>query len=69
MVFMDTEDGAVDDCPVFFHVREVFYQMDILESVLDEFKHLAAIPRANGHEKAVSDFLKQYLTDAGFTVV
>ena len=43
--------------------------MEILESVLDEFKKLAAIPRANGHEKAVSDFLKQYLTDAGFTVV
>ncbi len=43
--------------------------MDILESVLEEFKKLAAIPRANGHEQAVSDFLKQYLTDAGFTVV
>lgn len=43
--------------------------MDILESVLDEFKKLAAIPRANGHEQAVSDFLKQYLADAGFTVV
>ncbi|MDY6269339.1 MAG: beta-Ala-His dipeptidase [Selenomonadaceae bacterium] len=43
--------------------------MDILEGVLDEFKKLAAIPRANGHEQAVSDFLKKYLTDAGFTVV
>ena len=29
--------------------------MDILEGVLDEFKKLAAIPRANGHEQAVSD--------------
>ena len=43
--------------------------MDILEGVLDEFKKLAAIPRANGHEQAVSDFLKKYLTDAGFSVV
>ena len=43
--------------------------MDILEGVLDEFKKLAAIPRANGHEQAVSDFLQKYLTDAGFSVV
>ena len=43
--------------------------MDSLEGVLDEFKKLAAIPRANGHEQAVSDFLKKYLTDAGFSVV
>ena len=43
--------------------------MEILESVLEEFRHLAAIPRANGHEKAVSDFLKTYLEDAGFAVV
>ena len=41
---------------------------EILESVLDEFKKLAAIPRQSGHEQAVSDFLKKYLTDAGFAV-
>ena len=43
--------------------------MEILERVLDEFKKLAAIPRANGHEQAVSDFLKSYLEHAGFAVV
>ena len=42
---------------------------EILEGVLDEFKHLAAIPRKSGHEQAVSDFLKNYLTDAGFAVI
>ncbi|SEH32245.1 beta-Ala-His dipeptidase [Selenomonas sp. KH1T6] len=41
---------------------------EILESVLDEFKQLAAIPRQSGHEQAVSDFLKKYLTEAGFSV-
>ena len=41
---------------------------EILESVLDEFKNLAAIPRQSGHEQAVSDFLKNYLTEAGFSV-
>ena len=41
---------------------------EILESVLDEFKNLAAIPRQSGHEQAVSDFLKKYLTEAGFSV-
>ena len=42
---------------------------EILEGVLDEFNHLAAIPRQSGHEQAVSDFLKKYLTDAGFAVI
>ncbi|MDY2685721.1 MAG: beta-Ala-His dipeptidase [Selenomonadaceae bacterium] len=42
---------------------------EVLEGVLEEFGHLAAIPRKSGHEQAVSDFLKKYLTDAGFTVV
>ena len=39
---------------------------EILDGVLDEFAKLAAIPRKSGHEQAVSDFLKKYLTDAGF---
>lgn len=42
---------------------------EILEGVLAEFKHLAAIPRKSGHEQAVSDFLKKYLADAGFAVI
>ena len=42
---------------------------EILESVLEEFGKLAAIPRKSGHEKAVSDFLKEYLKEAGFSVV
>lgn len=42
--------------------------MDILEDVLDEFKKLAAIPRANGHEQAISNFLKGYLAEQGFDV-
>ena len=42
---------------------------EILEGVLDEFNYLAAIPRQSGHEQAVSDFLKKYLTDAGFAVI
>ncbi len=40
----------------------------VLEGVLDEFSKLAAIPRKSGHEKAVSDFLKNYLTGLGFAV-
>ncbi|MBR2215624.1 MAG: beta-Ala-His dipeptidase [Selenomonadaceae bacterium] len=42
---------------------------EILEGVLAEFAKLAAIPRPSGHEKAVSDFLKKYLTDLGLTVI
>ena len=42
---------------------------EILEGVLSEFEKLAAIPRKSGHEQAVSDFLKEYLTEAGFSVV
>ena len=42
---------------------------EILESVLAEFEKLAAIPRQSGHEQAVSDFLKNYLADAGLAVV
>ena len=41
----------------------------ILDDVLTEFAKLAAIPRKSGHEQAVSDFLKDYLTQAGFTVI
>ena len=41
---------------------------EILENVLEEFEKLAAIPRQSGHEQAVSDFLKKYLTEAGFAV-
>lgn len=40
----------------------------VLEGVLAEFTKLAAIPRKSGHEKAVSDFLKNYLTELGFKV-
>lgn len=42
---------------------------EILEGVLAEFKNLAAIPRKSGHEQAVSDFLKDYLTKLGLSVV
>ena len=41
----------------------------IIDGVLAEFEPLTRIPRPSGHEKAVSDYLKKYLTDAGFTVV
>ncbi len=43
--------------------------MEILESVLDEFKHLAAIPRPSKHEEKVSNFLRDYLKSYGFEVV
>ena len=42
---------------------------EILEAVLAEFGKLAAIPRQSGHEQAVSDFLRDYLSEAGFRVV
>lgn len=41
---------------------------EILEGVLKEFEKLAAIPRKSGHEKAVSDFLKEYLEGLGLQV-
>ena len=41
----------------------------ILESVLDEFKNLAAIPRPSKHEEKVSNFLRDYLKSYGFEVV
>lgn len=41
---------------------------EVLEGVLQEFSKLAAIPRKSGHEQAVSDFLKSYLTELGCTV-
>ena len=43
--------------------------MTIVDGVLAEFEKLAAIPRKSGEEKAVSDFLKSYLTEQGFRVV
>ena len=43
--------------------------MKILESVLDEFKKLAAIPRPSKHEESVSNFLRDYLKSYGFEVV
>lgn len=43
--------------------------MTIVDGVLAEFEKLAAIPRKSGEEKAVSDFLKSYLTEQGFHVV
>lgn len=42
---------------------------EILESVLDEFKKIAAIPRPSKHEEKVSNFLKNYLQGFGFEVV
>ena len=42
---------------------------EILEGVLEEFAKLAAIPRKTGHEKAVSDFLRNYLEALGLQVV
>ncbi len=40
----------------------------IIEDFLDEFRLLAAIPRPTKHEKAVSDFLKQWAEDRGCSV-
>ena len=45
------------------------YNKEILDGVLDEFAGLAAIARPSGHEKAVSDYLKQRLAFLGFSVV
>ena len=45
------------------------YNNPILDGVLDEFAPLAAVPRPSGHEKAVSDYLKQHLESLGFSVV
>lgn len=42
---------------------------EITEGVLEEFSRLAAIPRPSGHEKQVSDYLRDYLTELGFKVV
>ncbi len=50
-------------------MHEEIMDNDILEGVLTEFEKLAAIPRMTGHEKAVSDFLRDYLKDMGFQVV
>ena len=44
-------------------------QNAVVEDVIAEFTPLTRIPRQSGHEQAVSDYLKKYLTDAGFTVV
>ena len=41
---------------------------NILESVLNEFKKLAAIPRPSKHEEKVSNFLRDYLKSYGFEV-
>lgn len=41
----------------------------LLEGVLEEFGKLAEIPRMSGHEKAVSDFLMDYLKGMGFKVL
>lgn len=42
---------------------------DILQSVMQEFRALAAIPRPSGHEKAVSDYLLAHLEEMGLAVV
>lgn len=41
----------------------------ILESVLEEFAKLAAIPRPSKHEQAVSSFLREYLTELGISAI
>ena len=42
---------------------------EILKGVLDEFRPLARIPRPSGHEKAVSDYLKETFAKLGAEVV
>ena len=42
---------------------------EIMDGVLAEFANLAAIPRQSGHEKAVSDFLKQRAESFGCSVI
>ena len=39
---------------------------EILEGVLEEFKKIAKIPRPSGHEKEISDFLRDYFGELGF---
>ena len=41
----------------------------VLESVMKEFRALAAIPRPSGHEKAVSDYLLAHLQEMGLEAV
>lgn len=41
----------------------------ILEDVLAEFAKLAAIPRPSKHEERVSNFLRKFFEERGFTVV
>ncbi len=41
----------------------------ILEEVLKEFEKLASIPRKTGHEKAVSDYLRDYMRELGLDVM
>ena len=41
----------------------------ILEEVLEEFSKLAAIPRPSKHEQAVSNFLREYLTELGISAL
>lgn len=43
--------------------------LDIINDVVDEFALYAAIPRPSQHEEAISNFLKQHLTELGFSVV
>ena len=40
----------------------------LLEKVISEFEALTHIPRPSGHEKAVSDYLKQRFEEFGCTV-
>ena len=42
---------------------------EITEDVLEEFSRLSAIPRPSGHEKQVSDYLRDRLAKLGFHVV
>ena len=51
------------------HMHDEINNDILLEGVLAEFGKLAEIPRMSGHEKAVSDFLMDYLKGLGFKVL
>ena len=48
--------------------EEVSGDVKIIDEFVEKFGLLAAIPRKSQHEKAVSDFLKNWMEDLGYTV-
>ena len=50
-------------------MKNIDMENEILNGVLAEFENLAAIPRMTGHEKAVSDFLRDYMEKMGLRVI